>query len=126
MPLPTPTRYCPICGDELEGRADKIFCSSSCKNEYHSRRKAEHLPFSEPIDKILHRNWVILKEHFDQIGKRKFFLSKAELNKAGFHTQYYTTTKMNSKGKLYYYVYNFGWMDFSDKQMMVIKMEKSQ
>ena len=126
MTLPRPTKFCPICGEELVGRKDKIFCSKACKNEYHINRKLEHLPVSQPIDKILHRNWVLLKELFDQIGKKKFFVSKAELNKAGFHTQYYTTSQKNTKGKMYYYVYNFGWMDFSEKQLMIVKLDKSK
>ena len=126
MPLPRPIKYCPICATELYGRRDKIFCSKACKNEYHLKRKEEHLPYSQPIDKILHRNWVILKELYDEIGKKKFFVSKAEINRTGFHTQYYTTSKLNSKNKMYYYIYNFGWMEFSDKELMVVKLDKSK
>lgn len=126
MPLPRPVNNCSICGDKLQGRKDKIFCSSSCRNQYHTNRKNEITPFSQPIDKILHRNWVLLKELHDQIGKKKIFVSKADLNRAGFHTQYYTTSQENTKGKMYFYVYNFGWMDFSEKQLMVIHLNKSK
>ncbi len=117
---------CSICGDQLFGRLDKKFCSLECKNEYHRKRRAQHLPFSKSVDQMLHGNWVVLRELADEIGKRKFFVSKARLNKSGFHTKYYTTSQKNKEGKIYYYIYNFGWMDFSDKEMMVVQMRKSK
>ena len=126
MPLTRAHLHCSICGDELTGRSDKKFCDHRCKNEYHRRRKEQHLPFSNSIDQLLHRNWVVLQEWADKIGTKKFFVPKAALSKAGFHTKYYTTSKSNKQGKTYYYVYNYGWMDFSEKEMMVIKMSKSQ
>ncbi len=118
--------HCSICGKKLTGRTDKKFCDYVCKNEYHRKRKAEHLPFSAPIDQILHRNWVILKEYSDQIGKKKFFISKADLSKSGFNTTYYTTTRKNKHGKIYHYIYNFGWMDFSEQQLMIVHLIKSK
>ncbi len=126
MSLPRPTLYCPICGTKISGRADKIFCSTSCKSRYHLLRKDQHLPYSHPIDKILHRNWVLLSELHERAGKRKFYVSKAELNKAGFHTKYYTTSQTNKQGKTYYYVYNYGWMDFSESDLMIVRLAKSK
>ncbi len=124
MPLPRPVAHCPICGDKVIGRKDKIFCSPNCKAEYHYRRKKQRVPVSEPIDSILHRNWVILTELYEEIGKKKFFVSRAKLNKSGFHTRYFTSYELNSKGKAYRYIYDFGWMEFSDKELMVIKLAK--
>lgn len=123
MPLPRPVKYCAICGDELTGRKDKIFCSQPCKMEYHRKRKEQYLPITKPIDKILHRNWVILTEVYEEIGKSKFFIPLTRLLDAGFHTNYYTTRQINSKEKEYFYVYNYGWMMFSDKEVMVIRLK---
>ena len=67
---------------------------------------------------------MILAEFYEAIEKKKFFVSKAELNKAGFHTQYFTTVQANSKGKMYHYIYNFGWMDFSESEIMVVRLAK--
>lgn len=82
------------------------------------------MKFSEPIDKILHRNWVILQELYEEIGRNKFFQSKADLNKLGFHTKYYTTSQTNKQDKTYFYIYNFGWMDFSEKELMIIRTNR--
>ena len=118
--------FCLICGDPVIGRRDKVFCTIDCKNKYHATRKSEIQPFSQPVDKILHRNWVILSEYYELARKKKFFISKAELNKAGFHSKYFTTIHTNARGKTYYYVYNFGWMEFSEKEMMIVRLNKSR
>ncbi len=81
---------------------------------------------TKPIDSILLRNWVILQEKYEVIGKRKFFISKADLHKSGFHTAYHTTMNINKAGKTYFYIYDFGWMDFSEKELMVIKLNKAK
>ena len=81
---------------------------------------------SYPIDQILHRNWVVLQEIFEEVGKKKFFISHAQLTKAGFNAKYYTTSDTNKAGKRYYYVYDFGWMQFSEKEMMVLKLKQAK
>jgi len=124
MPLPRTTNFCPICGSKIIGRLDKYFCSTSCKAKYHRNKAEERLPVTRPIDSILHRNWTILSEFYQAIGKRKFFVEIAKLNRKGFHLNYYTTSAVNTGQKQYYYVYDFGWMQFSEKEVLVIKLNK--
>lgn len=54
----------------------------------------------------------------------KFFVSAAHLQKEGFKPEYYTSSSVNSDGKVYHYLYDFGWMQFSDKELMIIKLNK--
>ena len=81
------------------------------------------MPFTDPIDQILHRNWVILTEIYEEIGKTKFFIPMSTLEKSGFHFNYYTTHQVNTKNKEYFYVYNYGWMIFTDKEVMVVRLK---
>ncbi len=113
--------HCPVCGEIVIGRTDKIFCSIKCKSAYHLRRKTQRQPMSYPIDTILHRNWVVLMEAYELAGRKKFFANAAILQKAGFRPDFYTSAARNQKGKTYYYVYDFAWMRFSEKELMVIK-----
>ena len=124
MPLPRTTSYCPICGNKLFGRLDKIFCSSSCKAKYHRNKTEERLSVTRPIDAILHRNWTILSEFHLAIGKRKFFVEITRLNRKGFHLNYFTTHRVNAQRKAYFYVYDFAWMQFSEKDVLVVKLNK--
>jgi hypothetical protein len=61
---------------------------------------------------MLHRNWVILTEIHEEIGKNKMFITLSRLLMGGFHTNYFTTRQVNSKGKEYFFIYNYGWMMF--------------
>jgi len=63
---------------------------------------------------------------YEAIGKKKFFVSKAELNRSGFHTKYFTTSDKNKEGKIYNYIYNFGWMEFSESDLMIVRLSKSK
>jgi len=124
MSLPRTTSFCPICGDKLIGRIDKFFCSASCKAKYHRNKAEERIPVTRPIDHILHRNWTILSEFYRSVGRKKFFVELAKLNRKGFHLNYYTTSALNIEHKQYYYVYDFGWMQFSEKEVLVVKLNK--
>ena len=124
MSLLRPASHCIICGGLVIGRPDKVFCSLNCKTKYHYRRKQERLPISYPTDNILHRNWAVLNEAYELAQKRKFFINAVQLQKEGFRPEYYTTSSVNRDGKIYYYVYDYGWMQFSEKELMVIKLSK--
>lgn len=124
MPLPRPTNFCPICGDKLIGKINKRFCSPACKARYHRNRAEQRIPVTRNVDAILHRNWKILSELHETAGTHKLFVNKAQLSRRGFHFDYYTTSKVNKEQKPYYYVYDFAWMSFSEKEMMVVKLRK--
>jgi hypothetical protein len=124
MSIKRTTDYCPICGTQLHGRLDKTFCSSVCRSRYFRNKQDERIPVSALIDAILHRNWKILSEFHGAAGKKKFFVDLASLTQKGFHLNYYTTSSLNANQKQYYYVYDFAWMMFSERQVMVIRLRK--
>ena len=113
-------KICKICKKQIKGRSDKMFCSSKCKNEYHRKLKDVTKSAAFEIDKILHRNRSILLE---LIGKNKsqIKLSRIILERKKFRFKYHTHTYLNSKGKIYHYVYDLAWMDFSDDEILIIK-----
>ena len=111
---------CKICSKELVGRKDKLFCSVKCKNYYHvNLRKATATAVKE-LDTILHRNRSILLEI---MGKRKVqcTVERAVLEKKKFTFKYHTHQQTNSKGKIYHYVYDFAWMEFSNDEIMIVR-----
>jgi len=110
---------CKICKKKLVGRPDKIFCSSKCKNYYHRNLKKVTDIEVEEINKILHRNRSILLEI---LGKRKvqIKIKRIILEKKKFHFKYITHFHINKNGKMYHYVYDFAWMEFSDDEILII------
>ncbi|WP_299685259.1 hypothetical protein [uncultured Dokdonia sp.] len=70
------------------------------------------------IDRFLHRNRSILLEI---LGKNKVQIkvSRTVLEQKKFRFKYHTHYHINSKGKMYHYVYDLSWMQFSDDQILI-------
>jgi len=113
-------RICPVCGNPVHGRRDKIFCTVKCKSEYHRMVHEEADSVSKKTDKILHRNYIILFEEMKGYEKQAK-VPRINLDRKNFNYNYYTGTYINSRGKTYYYVYDYGWMPFSDQEILIIK-----
>ncbi|MDX1407876.1 MAG: hypothetical protein R3330_07075 [Saprospiraceae bacterium] len=112
---------CLVCGAPLRGRRDKKYCSLSCKNAYHTRRRIEQQPVVATIDRLLHRNREILVELWEEAQNRKFIVPRSRLQRKGFKFRHFTSTYVNKAGKLYHYVYDFSWMAFSSGDILVVK-----
>jgi hypothetical protein len=113
---------CKICKSELKGRADKLFCSLECKNYYHVNLRSLNTQSEEvqKIDRILHRNRTILLEILGK-NKQQKKINRVILDHKNFKFDYHTRTYKNSKGKTYNYIYDVGWMQFSDREVLVLR-----
>lgn len=111
---------CKMCKNPVNGRSDKIFCSISCKNEYHVILRRVTRKTLGNVDKILHRNRSILLE---VMGKRttQTRISREVLDKKKFNYDYCTGYFVNKKGLTFHYVYDFRWAIYSDKEIIIYK-----
>ena len=102
-------KSCPACGETIEGRIDKKFCSTYCKSAFHYRKnrdRADNL-FKE-IDDQLKLNRRILKE-YNKAGK--VTIRKEVLIKEGFVPKYFTHYWKAKNKNLYLFCYEFGFME---------------
>ncbi|RYM33552.1 hypothetical protein ERX46_11480 [Brumimicrobium glaciale] len=113
-------KICKVCRNLVIGRADKIFCSVKCKNFYHLELRAITAIAASDIDKILHRNRSILSELIGG-NKRQVKIKRLEMDKKNFHFKYQTHKNINSKGKTYNWLYDLGWMEFSNDEILLLK-----
>ncbi len=113
-------KLCRLCKKKFTGRADKIFCSIACKNDYHVRLRRVTIQATKSIDEILHRNRSILLE---LLGKRnkKVKMDRYELEKKKFNFNYITGYDINKSGKTYHHVYDFSYMTFSDTTILIVR-----
>ncbi len=118
------TRKCKICSNPIVGRTDKIFCSVKCKNYYHTNLRKATNKATEKIDKILHRNRSILLEIMGK-NKTQIKINRLILERKKFNFLYHTHLYVNSKGKTYYYVYDFAWMSFSDDEVLIKRIKQN-
>ncbi len=116
-------RKCVHCQKRLRGRIDKKYCGTTCKNRYNSHLRHTNLPVRQRIDRFLHRNHTILLELYHKKEHDKWYETKTKLQKLGFRFNYYTSTYLNKQGKMYYYIYDFRWMEFSDAKVMIVKQK---
>ena len=114
----TKVNKCKMCKTIIKGRSDKKFCSIGCKNEYHIKLRQVTNQATIATDKILHRNRSILLEVMGKNMKQKK-IDRAILDKKKFNYHTVTGYYVNSKEKTYNYVYDFSWMIFSDRKILI-------
>jgi len=114
------SRLCRMCKLPLVGRADKIFCSIECKNEYHVKLRRATAQAVRETDKILHRNRSILLEVMGKNSKQKK-VDRKILDRQKFNFNYMTGYYINSQNKMYHIVYDFAWMEFSDGEILIVR-----
>ena len=111
---------CILCSKPIVGRTDKKYCSLSCKNTFNYDQRSHTKTATQAIDSILHKNREILDVIMGP-KRKKMQISKTELTQMGFQSDYLTGFYTNSRGKLYRYVYDFAWMEFTGEKVMVVK-----
>lgn len=122
-PKPTinPARFCKVCGNQLKGRRDKKYCDQICKNQYHADMRALHRTEVSADLSFLFRNRTILHEILDQEGSNKKKIPRSVLQFMGFKFNNYTGAHVNKQGKTYHFVFDYSWMAFSDKEVLILK-----
>lgn len=113
-------RKCKICGKKLYGRADKIFCDVGCKNEYHKNVRYITKQVAIEINSYLKRNYAIL---WEILGKNKVQIKvhRNVLENKNFHFLYHTHFHINSRNKMYLYIYDICYMEFSDDEILIVR-----
>ena len=74
---------------------------------------------NEYIDKILHRSRAILQEILvKKKGQTK--VNRIVLSKKNLHFKYHTHFHVNKSGKTYFFLYDIGYMEFSDDEILIV------
>lgn len=113
-------KTCRVCKTPFHGRSNKVFCSIVCKNYYHKNLRYASLKSAIRINEYLKRNHGILLE---MLGKNKAQIKvyRNLLEDKRFRFKYHTHTHINSRGKTMRYIYDLGWMDFSDDEVLIVR-----
>lgn len=118
-------RLCLRCGEEMEGRIDKLFCDTHCKSIYHyEKKKADKYSLFKRIDLQLKQNRKLLK-HYNQAGKAT--IRKEILIDAGFNPNYFTNYWKNQKGEVYLFCYEYGFLSITERNIpkyVLVKWQK--
>ncbi len=105
------TRKCLHCGDEMQGRIDKRFCSDYCRNSHHNDENRDSTNYMRKVNHILRKNRRILSK-FNPNGKAR--IKGSVLMEEGFNFAYFTNLYETKKGGRYFFCYDQGYIAIDD------------
>jgi hypothetical protein len=112
-------KQCLSCNHEMQGRADKRFCSLACKNAYNNEQRRQSRGATEEIDGYLHRNREVMALLMGDTKKATF--DRLVLQRAGFKFDYLTGLYFTREGKMYRIVYDFAWLDIDGQNILLVR-----
>jgi predicted nucleic acid-binding Zn ribbon protein len=113
-------RTCPECGDKVQGRADKRFCSDYCRNVANNKLNRDSSALMRNINNRLRKNWRILDE-LNPKGKTK--TTRNKLLSMGFDFNFITSVYTTKKGTVYYFVYDQGYLNTDEDYFLLVKRD---
>lgn len=116
------TKKCLECGKDFYGRADKKFCSDSCRNAYHNRSNSNDEVIIKRVNRILRKNRLILSQ-LNPDEKTKVPLKK--LTKLGFDFDYITSIHVTKEAKQYRFCYDQGYLQINDTYILLVKKKSN-
>ncbi len=119
----TEIRTCLECGEKLRGRADKKFCSDTCRIAYNNRLNSDDTNYMRNVNNILRRNRRILQA-LNPAGKTR--ISREKLAEKGFDFTYFTSQYKTREGAVYHFCYEQGYLELDNNQfLLVVKKDHS-
>lgn len=103
-------KACPVCGGEVIGRSDKKFCSAKCKSAAQHEARQQNESFFLEVDRQLKVNRKLLKK-YNLTGYTT--LRRQVLLEEGFNPRYFTHYWKNTKGQVYFFCYDYGYMNIT-------------
>ncbi len=116
-------KRCLECGIEFFGRADKKFCTDSCRNSYNNRLNSKASNYVKEVNKTLKHNYSILKR-LNGNGKTK--LHRDKLLKEGFDFDFFTNTYVTKDEREYHFCYDQGYLMLEEGHVLLVKRERER
>ncbi|HAG16747.1 MAG TPA: hypothetical protein DCG69_09570 [Bacteroidales bacterium] len=112
-------RHCLFCNESLMGRVDKKFCSDQCRNAYNNEKKAGKDHYVRQVNAILRKNRNLLESVCGT--ETKIVVNAQILNRRGFNYAYFTSSLTTSKGHIYLFCYEYGYLKLGIDKIMIVK-----
>jgi hypothetical protein len=115
--IETLTNTCLECGDKLNGRIDKKFCSDACRISYNNKLNSNSTNYVRNITNILRRNRRALRD-LNPEGKTK--VTREKLVSMGFNFNYFTNVYTTREGVTYTFCYEQGYLQIADNLFLLV------
>jgi predicted nucleic acid-binding Zn ribbon protein len=111
-------KTCLECEEKIIGRVDKKFCSDYCRNAYHNNLNKDRKNLVRNVNNQLRKNYRILEA---LNPNEKTTVSKNKLLIRGFSFEYLTSLYTTKTGKVYYFVYDQGYLPLDNGIYALVK-----
>lgn len=111
-------RNCPECNEPIKGRADKKFCSDSCRNSHNNRMSRDINNMVRNVNRLLSKNYRILSQ-LNPNGKSK--TTRETLISRGFDFNHHTSMYETKKGGRYFFCYDQGYILLEEGLVALVK-----
>ncbi|MBQ4818967.1 DUF2116 family Zn-ribbon domain-containing protein [Aquimarina sp. MMG016] len=111
-------KECPVCGNQILGRADKKFCSDYCRNSFNNSLNKDSKNLVRNINNRLRKNYRILGE-LNPNEKTK--TTRTKLIAKGFDFTHFTSIYTTKTGNIYYFVYDQGYLPLENEFYALVK-----
>ncbi len=111
-------KLCLECGESIQGRSDKKFCTDYCRNSYNNKVNIESKNLIRNTNNRLKKNYKTLTE-LNKSGKSKVI--RNTLNSHNFDFSLFTSIYKTKTGNVYYYVYDQGYLELDNDYFLLIK-----
>lgn len=116
-------KNCPECGNIILGRVDKKFCSDMCRNNFNNKLKAVEVNYVRNINNALKKNRRVLA---GICPEEKSKTTRNTLNDKGFDFNHITHLRKTLKGAVYYFVYDYGYLELDNDFFLIVKDNRSK
>jgi len=118
-------KQCLNCEEILEGRIDKKYCNEYCKSNYfYQKNKKRENTFYKTVDLQLKLNRKILK-NYNRSGKST--VRSEIIIQKGFNPEFFTHYWKNTKGQVYLFCYEYGFLKIKEStktKYLLVKWQK--
>ena len=117
----TISKTCLECGESLQGRVDKKFCSDQCRSSFHNRTDSQNREYIRRVNYILRKNRRILTQLRDQ-GVRQIRVEALRVK--GYDFNYFTSLYSSAHG-VNFFCYEHGFIqDLSENRIILVTREE--
>jgi hypothetical protein len=118
--MKTKTSYCLECKEEIQGRADKKYCSDACRVAHHNQRRIIESRSLRAVNLILSRNRSILLDCLEDKTSDVELMSH-QLSLKGFDFSFCTHRTTDEKGKPIHYCYDVGYRMLNPSRVLITR-----
>ena len=111
-------KACLECGEKIIGRTDKKFCSDYCRNAWHNTHNKDNRNLIRNVNNRLRKNYRILEQCNPS---EKTTISRNRLLAKGFSFDYFTSIYTTKTGKMYYFVYDQGYLPLENDIFALVR-----